>query len=303
MSKKEKKAKKAEKEDVKELKKLKKMEEKAEKPAVIFRFDGTLMDTTPAVLASWHHMFDKYAPDVNFSDEIRMMALTASTEQMVQSYFPKKNTKKLVDEFHVYQKEHMHDLIEPMDGALKLLKWLKENDFATGVVSHRNEEEIVSILKEDGLYPYLDAVIGYYESDADNFHADSVMRAARQLKRRSVIYIGDNAARLMSARYTGCFTIGIMSSPYARTEDMIEAGADFITSDFKEVRKLLKGEALWLAYAEPETTEHVEEEKPKKDKKEKKSKKDKEKKKDKKEKKDKDKKHKKAKKDKKDRKK
>ena len=41
-------------------KKLKKLAKKAGKPAVLFDFDGTLMDSEPAVMASYRHVYAKY---------------------------------------------------------------------------------------------------------------------------------------------------------------------------------------------------------------------------------------------------
>ena len=61
------------------------------------------------------------------------------------------------------------------------------------------------------------------------------------------IFITDSSHNVRAASSAGCFTIGIVSTG-SRTLPMKEYGADFLTKDFKEIKKLLEGEPLWLAY-------------------------------------------------------
>lgn len=241
-------SKKDKKKEKQEQKLHQKMKEEIGQPGVIFRFDGTLMNTSPVILASWHHIFAKYAPDVPFDSTLQQMAFTASTKEMAMSYFPKKYQDKVVKEYREYQREHLANLITPMKGVKDFLKWLKKNGYKTGVVSNRNRNSMVEILEHMGLSEYIDVIIGHYDAmSEEDPMVGSLLRCTKLMGTKCVIYIGSNAARIMNARYIGCYTVGFMND-YTLTSDMIEAGADFLTNDYKGVKKLMQGEPMWLAY-------------------------------------------------------
>ena len=67
------------------------------------------------------------------------------------------------------------------------------------------------------------------------------------MKAQSCVFITDSSRNLTAGQAAGTFNIGIVTRP-ERTATMVEAGADFLTGDYKEVFKLLNGEPLWLAY-------------------------------------------------------
>jgi len=224
--------------------KKKESELKSEKPAIVFRFDGTLMDTTPAVLASWRHVFAKYDPSFDFSREVQIMALNESTMEMAMSYLPKEDPREVANEFRTWQLDHLKSMIAPVKGAKDLLKWLKKEGYRTAVISNRDRFFMMELLEHGGLAEYLDVVVGKYDSMDGRFDASNVVKASKLLHTDNVIYVGDSGSRVMAAKYLGAYAIGILGE-YGNTADMIEAGADFLTANIMDVKKILQGEPLW----------------------------------------------------------
>ena len=93
-------------------KQFRKMEQEAAKPAVLFDFDGTLMDTDTAVIAAYREIFDRYKKGNEFNSEVESEALTAVPEVMMKKYFPRRSTAKCVQELLDYQEQHLNDLIQ-----------------------------------------------------------------------------------------------------------------------------------------------------------------------------------------------
>ncbi|MCR5230197.1 MAG: HAD family hydrolase [Solobacterium sp.] len=236
-----------EKKDKKAAKELLKRSEELGKPAILFNFDGTVMHTEPAVLATYRELFSKYDRGNEFTRETEHEVLGTQLDTILRKYFPGKNTEKLVDEYRSYQSAHLRNLIQPTKGAKDFLKWLKQEGYRTGVISTRDRASIVEQLQHTDMLQYMDVIIGLDYTKNEDLDPDNMLKACMLLKTKCAIYIGGSASDIKVAQTCGCFTIGFLSNR-ERTYELVEAGPDFLTSDFKQVRKLLEGEPLWIAY-------------------------------------------------------
>ena len=226
---------------------LKQRQKEIGTPAVIFNFDGTVMDTGPAVIATYRHVFAKYGRAKEFTPERQMQVLGQSVPVMMKTFFPDIDVKETAGEYRSYQHYHLRDLIQPMPGILDLFKWMKKHDFKVGVVSSRSRESLVAALEHAAMMPYVDVIIGNYITAENEQETDSIRKACQLLKKKCCIYIGDMPEDIRLGQKVGAFTIAYVSSRRL-LYDIIDAGPDFVTADYKQVRKLLKGEPYWLAY-------------------------------------------------------
>ena len=238
---------------------LKKRQKEVGTPAIIFNFDGTVMDTAPAVIASYRHVFAKFGRANEFTPERQMKVLGQPVPAMMEEFFPDIKVAETAGEFRSYQHYHLRDLIQPMHGIIDLLKWLKSHDYKVGIVSSRSRESLVAALEHAGMMPYIDVIIGNYITGTNEQETDSVRKACQLLKKKCCIYIGDMPEDILLGQKVGAFTIAYVSSKRL-LYDIIEAGPDFVTADYKQVRKLLQGEPYWLAYEllpEPEKEDSI----------------------------------------------
>ena len=234
------------KKDHKEKKSLKKMEEKEGRPAVLLSFDGTIMDTEPAVLATYRHVFAVYGKKRVKEKDIPVL-LSDTVDTVVKKFFPAKDCKAAEAEYMDYQNDHLIDLIQPMKGSIKLLKWLKENGYKIGIVSSRERSSIVDLLQHFNMGQYPNVIIGHAGDGIEGTRSDSILTACRLMNTKHCVYITDTGSNIISGQQAGAFTVGFMSGT-DRTAEFIDAGPDFMTGSFKEIKKLLQGEPLWLAY-------------------------------------------------------
>ena len=58
------------------------------KACVLFDFDGTIMDTEPAIMASYGYLFEKYRTIDAFTEERRIKVLGPALEVMMAEFFP-----------------------------------------------------------------------------------------------------------------------------------------------------------------------------------------------------------------------
>ena len=228
-------------------KKLKKLAKKAGKPAVLFDFDGTLMDSEPAVMASYRHVYAKYGKADVFEQADWSNVLDYTSEEILSKDFPEESLRETIDEFRSYQRYHLRDLIQPRKGALDLLKWLKKEGYPVGVISARERTSLVELLQSAGMMQYADVVIGQYDSGKGQQDLKDILMACRLLKSKYCVFVSCSTTNILAARTAGAFIIGYLANK-KKTQELVEAGTDFLTADLKQVEKLLKGEPLWLAY-------------------------------------------------------
>lgn len=216
-----------------------------EKPVIVLSFDGTVMDTEPAIIATYRELFDRHHKNELFTKEVQLAALDDSVYSVMEYCFPEEDTKKMVQEYNSWQRNHLSDLIQPMHGIKDLLKWLKRHEYKVATVSTRERASIVELLEHAHLIQYFDVIIGGKRTNS--VETDSLFTALRLLNAKSCVYISDSSADIMTGKDAGVFTVGFASNP-DKAKSIVDERPDFATADLMQVKKLLKGEALWLAY-------------------------------------------------------
>lgn len=225
--------------------KIRKMEKNAEKPAVLFSFDGAIMNTENAVLATYRHVLAVYSNEAAMRLEESEDLSRCDAAEIFASYLPDVDPKEAMKEFGSYQRNHLIDLIQPMPGVRDLLVWLKKENYKVGIVSARERSSVVEYLRHTDIDPYIDVIIG--RSGYGETRTEAILTACHLMRASSCVFITDSARNLQAGAAAGTFNIGFVTRP-KRTEALVDAGADFLTRDYKEVHKLLCGEPLWLAY-------------------------------------------------------
>ena len=228
-------------------KQFRKMEQEAAKPAVLFDFDGTLMDTDTAVIAAYREIFDRYKKGNEFNSEVESEALTAVPEVMMKKYFPRRSTAKCVQGLLDYQEQHLNDLIQPMHGVRRLLTWLNENKYQTAVLSDRSQSMLELYLKSSDMYDYFNYVRGNDTNRTVELEVSDITEICREAGADHCVYISDNPENLRTAREAGAFTVAFLTE-HSDTAVFVEAGPDFMTASMDQIRTLLGGEPYWLAY-------------------------------------------------------
>ena len=228
-------------------KKFRKMEQEAPKPAILFDFDGTLMDTDIAVIAAYREIFDRYKKGMEFTREVESEALTTVPEVMMKKYFPRRATAKCVQELLDYQEQHLNDLIQPMHGVRRLLTWLNENKYPAGVLSDRSQSMLVLYPKSSDMYDYFQQVRGNDTNRTVELEGGDITSICKDLGASHCVYISDNPENIMAAAAAGAYTVGFLSD-HSDTLRFVEAHPDFMTASMDQIRTLLLGEPYWLAY-------------------------------------------------------
>lgn len=208
------------------------------KKLIILDFDGTIADTRPVILNTFHRTLDAMHLPQHTDDEIaatiglpllkafpvlhpmdeEMAALCTTTYRRI---FEDVNAEIGVPMF-----PHVADT----------LRQLHNQGCTLSIATSRGYKSVVDFIK--GFH--LDDIITFVIAAEDVKHAkpdaEPVIKTLKHygMKAEDAVVIGDTHFDILMGRNAGCTTIGVSYGNGSR-ESLIEAGADMVVDDFAEI--------------------------------------------------------------------
>ena len=206
---------------------------------VLFDFDGTIMDTEPAIMASYGYLFEKYRTIEAFTEERRLKVLGPALEVMMAEFFPEKDPFECVEEYRAYQKNHLRDLIRPMPGAIAMLEELKEMGIPLGTVSTRYRKSLEELLEKNSMKEYMSVILGHDDVVHDKPDPEGILLAKKMLGCDDCMYIGDSVMDIRAGKNAGAFTAAYPSNPGKR-DMLIAEDPDAVILSLDEVAEIVR---------------------------------------------------------------
>ncbi|MBQ4234586.1 MAG: HAD-IA family hydrolase [Firmicutes bacterium] len=104
--------------------------------AVLFDFDGTLMDTNQLILDSWYHVFDTYGMDRLPKEKITP-TFGRELGASLKEFFPDHPEEETVRIYRSFQQQIFKDRVRLFDGMPELLEALISRGLRLAVVTSR----------------------------------------------------------------------------------------------------------------------------------------------------------------------
>ena len=212
--------------------------------AVVFDLDGTLIDSTEAILESFHHAFDFYGYP-HPKDE----AIEALIGHPLDVMFSRLGVEaEKVWDFVTVYKEHYREISTKKTVLLPHAKEAVElaASFAKlGIVTTKTGKYSRILMEHFGLMDKFEVLIGREHVEHPKPHAEPILKAleAFSLEDKSDIWIiGDTELDLIAADAAGINSIGVLSG-YGR-EETLEKFTDVIFRDSYEAVEWLRSRNL-----------------------------------------------------------
>ncbi len=219
---------------------LHKMGKSGDTMIIFFDLDGTLIDSTEAILESFHHSFDFYKV-VHSNDEDIKKLIGYPLDIMYSELGVQKD--KVWDYVATY-KEHYREISTQKTFLIESAKEavIKASKFATlGIVTTKTGLYSRVLMEHFGLMDYFDVLIGHEDVQNPKPHAEPILKAMQALKTegKEIWMIGDTKLDLISAQNAGVNSIGVLSGYDSR--EIIETYTKFICDNVLEAVALLEG--------------------------------------------------------------
>ena len=208
---------------------------------ILFDLDGTLIDSTDAIVSTFYHSFEEMNFDFKGTDEdikdligypLEIMYQDLGVEQerafdFVASY---KKRYKLISKEQTL-------LLEETKEALELAK-----SFARlSVVTTKTGKYTIPLLEHMDILDYFEHITGYEDVEHHKPHPEPILKTLDLMnieKTSNIWMVGDTKLDLMAANHAGVNSIGVLCG-YGKEEDLKEHTA-FIANDALEAIKIIK---------------------------------------------------------------
>jgi len=202
---------------------------------VIFDMDGVLADTGPIHFESWVKMANEI--DVEFTREFFEATFGQQsviiTRKLLGDAIDEKEFVKRADLKEKYYREMVQDKLEPLPGAIELIKTLKHKKFKLAVGSSGPPENVDLLLNSLKVKKYFDIIITAAEVSISKPAPDVFLVAANrlQIRPKNCIVVEDAPVGIEAAIRAGMKSIALTT-----THDKKElASADLIVKDLSNV--------------------------------------------------------------------
>jgi mannitol-1-/sugar-/sorbitol-6-phosphatase len=196
----------------------------------LFDIDGTLVDSTDAVVGAWHSVAQRFGADL---DAILAVAHGRRDVDVVPEFFAP-DVAPLVIAHIIDQPPSLSVNVRPMPGAGKLLRSLPAGSWAA--VTSGPRQLMTTRLIEAGL-PAPDVLIGADDVERGKPDPQGYLMAAKRLgvDPATCVVVEDAPAGIAAGRAAGALVVGIVST-HRRAE---LAGADIVIDELDALQDAL----------------------------------------------------------------
>lgn len=208
------------------------------KKLIILDFDGTIADTRPVILNTFHRTLDAMHLPQHTDDEI-----AATIGLPLLKAFPvlepmdeEKAALCTATYRRIFEDVNAEIGVPMFPHVADTLRQLHNQGCTLSIATSRGYKSVVDFIK--GFH--LDDIITFVVAAEDVKHAkpdaEPVIKTLKHygMKAEDAVVIGDTHFDILMGRNAGCTTIGVTYGNGSR-ESLIEAGADMVVDDFAEI--------------------------------------------------------------------
>jgi pyrophosphatase PpaX len=206
----------------------------------LFDLDGTLIDSTDLILASYRHTLAVHGfPQVPDAEWMRGVGTPLRVQLGPWARSPEE-LLALVATYRDYNLANHDQQILAFPGIAELLRDVRGAGLRTGVVTSKNREGTRRGLGLFGLEEYIEIMVCADDVERPKPHPEPVQKAVQQLGADpgTTIYVGDSIHDLHSGRGAGVLTGAVLWGPFRR-EELEPAEPDFWLETPEDLKRLL----------------------------------------------------------------
>lgn len=209
--------------------------------AVLFDFDGTLVDSSEGIFKSLSYAFRQDGKPVPDTQTLRKFIGPPIYDSFKTLFgYPDNKIDFMVQKYRERYRELGYREVRVYDGIPELLETLKANGVKIATASSKPIVFIEQILKEQGLFPYFD-YIGGTLFDNISSNKTAIIKAAMQalgVAAGECVMVGDRLYDICGAKGAGVPCIAVLFGFGSRAE-FGEYGADYVAETAEEISELI----------------------------------------------------------------
>ena len=204
--------------------------------ALLFDFDGTLLNTNDLILDTFMHVLNERFPG-KYTREDCLKFIGPSLQETFDVETPGE-TETMIANYQAFNMAHHDELAKSYDGVVETLEQLHAMGIRMAIVSTKKRFSLARGMKLMGIEHLFEVVVGFDDVEHEKPHPEPVLLALSQLgvDKEDALMIGDNYHDILAGQNAGVKTAGVAWSvkgaDYLRTfnpDYMLEHMQDLLT--------------------------------------------------------------------------
>lgn len=212
------------------------------KKIVILDFDGTIADTKPVILNTFHRTFDAMGLPQHTDEQIAAtIGLPLMEAFPVLEPMDREKAAECTDTYRRIFDDVNAEIGVPMFPHVSdTLRRLHASGITLTIATSRGYKSAAEFIHSFGLDNIITFIIAAEDVKHAKPDAEPVVTTLKHfnLKPEEAVVIGDTHFDILMGRNAGTATIGVSYGNGSR-ESLIEAGADTVVDDFKEIEDFI----------------------------------------------------------------
>ena len=209
--------------------------------ALLFDFDGTLLDTNELIIQSFQHVLEKHYPGRYSREEILPFLGPTLTENFTK--VDPDRIEQFIAEYREWNIANHDVLSSEFDGVSETMHLLKNEGLKMAIVSTKVNHMVqkgLGLLDVEGIF---EVVIGYDDVSKTKPDPEPILLALERLgvEPEEALMIGDNYHDIVGGQNAGVRTAGVAWT--AKGEDFLQKyHPDYMLQHISDLIPIIKGE-------------------------------------------------------------
>ncbi|HAG10560.1 MAG TPA: haloacid dehalogenase [Desulfotomaculum sp.] len=176
--------------------------------AALFDLDGTLVDSLPFIMRTYHLVFKK----LNLPwAEAELIKWIGRPLREIASSFAGEEKEEFLKLYEKYYNLDFENNVSPFPGTVEMLEFLKMNGFLLGIVTSKGKEGALRTVEITGLDNYMNVVITAHDVYVHKPFPDPILKALDMLNISpgQALYIGDSYHDVKAGLDAGTTTLAV----------------------------------------------------------------------------------------------
>ena len=212
------------------------------KPIILFDLDGTLIDSTEAILKCFDDSFKHFGLETPDDAKIKALIGHPLDYMYVHLGVDKEKVWDFVDVYKMHYRKRSKPMTHFLPQAVEAIE-LAASFARLGIVTTKTGEYSRILLEHMGVMDYFEVLIGREDVTHPKPHPEPILKALHQMSASlpadNIWMIGDTCLDLVSAKDAGIASVGVLCG-YGSEEALAKCGKKLLNNSLLAVKHIKK---------------------------------------------------------------